>query len=246
MPYVTLPVIDLRREPKDPAKDFSHDDLRESQLLYGEEVKIIHQEGDWLKVEAVEQFNYPGFVHVSEITDLPRRETTHVVCALMTPYKGQLLSYGTELTPQEAASMDQNAIRPIPKAFDPALFLSEAKLFLDAPYLWGGRCAPLPEKIASVDCSGLINLLYRAQGKKIPRNAHEQCTSAASCSLKPGASIYLRKKERFNHVVVYLSDNLCLESPETGKKVKYSTMKWESNRLQVEGRDPTYFDVKMF
>lgn len=246
MPYITLPVVDLRREPKNPAEDFSHDDLRDSQLLYNEEISIERAEGDWLKILATEQFDYPGWIHVSEASDQPRRHTTHVISALMTPLDNQMLSYGTELTEEEAGRMNQTAIRPIPIKVDKTLLLEEAKLFLDAPYLWGGRSAPLPGKAASVDCSGLINLLYRAQGKHIPRDAHDQYLTGKSSKPIPGMPIYLKKKERFTHVVIYLSQNLCLESPETGKPVRLSPMTWKKDQIHIADRAPESFAVKDF
>ncbi len=246
MLYITLPVVDLRKEPKNPAQDFSHDDLRDSQLLYGEEISIEKQEGEWLKIRATEQFDYPGWIHESEATELPKRNVTHVVCSLMTPLNGQMLSYGTELTQEEARRVDPTAIRPIPSKVDPILLIEEAKLFLGAPYLWGGRCAPLPGKAASVDCSGLINLLYRAQGIHILRDAHDQFLAGQHSDPNPGTPIYLRKNDRFTHVVIYLTQNLCLQSPETGRSVQLSPLFYKDQKIHIEGREPAHFAFKKF
>jgi cell wall-associated NlpC family hydrolase len=43
-----------------------------------------------------------------------------------------------------------------------------AKLFLAAPYQWGGR------SILGIDCSGFTQLVYKIIGIKIPRDAKEQ------------------------------------------------------------------------
>lgn len=246
MPHITLPIIDLTSKPQKASSDFSHDDLRLTQLLYGEQIKVQKSEGDWLFVHALEQNNYPGWIPTSAVSDAPKERSSHVVSALMTPLDGTLLSYATYLTPQEASRMNPDAIRAIPTTFNPQLMAQEAHLFLGAPYLWGGRSAPLPGKIASVDCSSLINLLYRAQGKLIPRDAHDQCAAATNTAAAIGTPVYLKKSERFNHVVIYLSENLCLESPETGKPVRTTPLTWKDDQVHVGEREGAYFHAKMF
>ena len=43
-----------------------------------------------------------------------------------------------------------------------------AALYLNAPYLWGGRTGH------GIDCSGLTQLVYKMHGISIPRNSYEQ------------------------------------------------------------------------
>ena len=246
MPYITLPVVDLTAEPKKASADFSHDDLRLTQLLYGEELKIEKCEGDWLYISAVEQNGYLGWIPKSAVNQKDREIASHVVCALTTTLDNTLISYATYLTEDEAKRVNPQTIRPIPKAFDPHLLVKDAHLFIGAPYLWGGRSAPLPGKAASVDCSGFINLLYRAQGQLIPRDAHDQSIAAIDAPLLKGSVIYLRKKERNNHVVIYLSENTCIESPETGRCVQISSLNWDNDKVHIENREGAYFSVKMF
>jgi cell wall-associated NlpC family hydrolase len=46
--------------------------------------------------------------------------------------------------------------------------LNTAKLFLNAPYLWGGKT------FMGIDCSGLTQIVYKLNGYKLPRDAWQQ------------------------------------------------------------------------
>ena len=65
------PVANLRRVPSEAGPSYAHDDLTETQLLFGECVRVREEEGEWSFVEAVEQEvfrkhsrweGYPGWV----------------------------------------------------------------------------------------------------------------------------------------------------------------------------------------
>ena len=46
--------------------------------------------------------------------------------------------------------------------------IKAAKLFLESPYLWGGRIT------SGIDCSGFSQLIYRICGLEIDRDARQQ------------------------------------------------------------------------
>ncbi len=52
---VTVPVADLRSDSGTLPSSHDYDPKQESQLLYGEKVRIIELQGDWVRVEAIEQ-----------------------------------------------------------------------------------------------------------------------------------------------------------------------------------------------
>lgn len=74
---VVVPVADLRSEPKDAPKDtYAHDPLQESQLLFGERVRVHETKGEWALVEGIEQDEfthkkkwegYPGWVRAAAL-----------------------------------------------------------------------------------------------------------------------------------------------------------------------------------
>ena len=81
-----VPVADVRAEPKQVdgssvlKKPYPQDPLEETQLLYGERVKVLEDKGSWVRVEAVEQpefthdnvwEGYPGWVLKSSLAPEP-------------------------------------------------------------------------------------------------------------------------------------------------------------------------------
>jgi hypothetical protein len=52
-----------------------------------------------------------------------------------------------------------------------------AALYINAPYLWGGRTGH------GIDCSGLTQLVYKMHGISIPRNSFEQVNSGKTINL---------------------------------------------------------------
>ncbi len=58
--YISSPVTDIRKSPLENAE-------RVTQALHGEPVKIIKKQGEWVEINLPEQFNYPGWVKISDL-----------------------------------------------------------------------------------------------------------------------------------------------------------------------------------
>jgi cell wall-associated NlpC family hydrolase len=106
-----------------------------------------------------------------------------------------------------------------------------ARLFLGAPYLWGGRTMPLPGVSArtGVDCSGLVNLSFRVHGIEIPRDAHQQWLSGSPIDagdMGPGDLVFVSREgeaDSINHVMLSLGGENLVEAPNTGDVVRIRT-----------------------
>jgi hypothetical protein len=239
---IQVPVADLRREGRSfDYNDHSHQEIRETQLLFGERIELLEERGEWLRVSVLGQLcfeecngwrPYQGWVNRSEIREVEEfDQATHVVSAPFLSFGTQILSYGTLLT----TSLDHPKVRRLSKGLNRALLVEDAALFLGSPYLWGGCAFPLRDVITGVDCSALIYLIYRAQGVVIPRNAYEQyLKSRPTLRLLPGDPLYLAREERVNHVVLKLDGERWIESPQTGKTVRL--LHWGSEIWEAEGR----------
>jgi hypothetical protein len=247
---ITASVADLRREPElFSSKDYSHQDLRETQLLFGERLELLDTKEEWIHVAALEQIYFDeahgwtphhGWIlssEAEEVDSFPASE--FAVFAPTISYKNVTLSFGTLLNEAHPLA------RPLPKVPNRSVLVEDALQFVGMPYLWGGRAFHLGSPISSVDCSGLINLIYRAQGVTIPRNAYDQYLKCLpTARLKPGDPLYLAREKKVNHVVLKLDDQTFMEAPKTGQKVrllKWETEIWEDKgRIHIFDRDYSY------
>jgi len=83
--------------------------------------------------------------------------------------------------------------------------ITTAKLFLNAPYLWGGRT------FMGIDCSGFTQLIYKLNGYKLPRDAYQQAELGHPLSFveeaQPGDLAFFDNEEgKIVHVGILLSN----------------------------------------
>jgi cell wall-associated NlpC family hydrolase len=87
--------------------------------------------------------------------------------------------------------------------------ITAARQLLGTPYLWGGRTS------AGVDCSGLVQISYRAAGLHLPRDSYQQfyvgqltATRWHTAGLRRGDTLYfLGDDGKIRHTGLYLGDD---------------------------------------
>ncbi|MGE8102238.1 NlpC/P60 family protein [Allorhizobium sp. NPDC080224] len=179
---VTRPVVALRPKP----------DLNvgiDTELLMGEEVHVFERNRGWAWVQAVDD-GYVGYLPEEALG--PVAATTHVVTVPRTfVYSGpdlrfptrMALSMGSRLTIVGEAETrgtrylllsDGGALvaRHLSPISDPPVpdYVTVAGLFLETPYLWGGKSG------FGIDCSGLVQLAMRMAGQEAPRDSDMQAS----------------------------------------------------------------------
>ena len=98
--------------------------------------------------------------------------------------------------------------------------LGAAGLFIKDAYYWGGRSA------WGVDCSGLVNLAYRAWGVTLPRNASDQFIYGKPVrreDLKPADLIFSTEKgapQTITHVMLYAGAGRLIEATQDTGSVR--------------------------
>jgi gamma-D-glutamyl-L-lysine dipeptidyl-peptidase len=121
--------------------------------------------------------------------------------------------------------------RPFKTSQDSIIDLGEK--LLNHPYHWGGLTIfkeDFQEGLTSLDCSGLVYLLYRVYGLNIPRDAHDQFL--ISKKLEPwemqiGDLIFIKyhqQSDRIGHVMLYAEGDEILDANITDRCVVKTTL----------------------
>jgi cell wall-associated NlpC family hydrolase len=93
--------------------------------------------------------------------------------------------------------------------------VADAKKYLGVPYVFGGTTT------AGMDCSGLVQTVFKDLGVKMPRVVPDQAkmgTEVGSLANAQPGDLIIPKGE--GHVVIYVGDGKVLHAPHPGKDVR--------------------------
>lgn len=213
------PIVPLRAEP-------SHRSEKVSELLWGEPQQIVQEDQNWLQVRSWLD-GYTGWVETGALIPAYLEEGDwQIVYRPYAPlfHNGRLvgrLSPGALFPPTgswRTATGDWTT--PYIRSIASPLTLSQViRHFKGVPYEWGGRSP------AGIDCSGLIQILYRLLGKFLPRDAYQQAEATLPISQpQQGDLVFFTQKDsqRISHVALYLGKGYILHAtPAQGVHIAF-------------------------
>lgn len=168
-----------------------------NQLLFGDTFEIVEHVSGWKLIRSSHD-KYEGFIDDKQYLALSREEfldyqerecsfSVAMMSALSETPGGQVvyLSPGTCMHGAadgvfQIAGKRFVSSAPLRKLSIPPVrdeLVAFARLFLHAPYLWGGR------SIFGIDCSGLTQVVFRAFGMNIQRDASYQSQQGETLNL---------------------------------------------------------------
>lgn len=216
-----ISLIPVRKEP-------SHRSEMVSQLLFGEGYDIVETKDSWLRIQ-IWHDDYEGWMDLSQHQPLSAKETSvlkdskksgialEVVNSAAGPNRSIALVSGSTLPEFDGLNFRMAGEKFIYNGqsfqaeqlltLQPQATLERLALrYIHAPYLWGGR-SPF-----GIDCSGLVQILFKCIGKKLPRDAYQQAELGTTLNFveetQPGDLAFFNNNEgRITHVGLILKEN---------------------------------------
>jgi cell wall-associated NlpC family hydrolase len=174
-----LSVVPLRRIPSDKSEMVS-------QLLFGEIFTITDTLENYALIRN-DYDGYEGWIDKKQCRILTETESEQYnqndISICTAPISSLLLSDGSMFHLSFGSVLSNIPVDPSSKPDeivqnnydfqhiqepDKTKIIGFAKQFTNAPYIWGGK------SIFGVDCSGLVQLVFKAAGFQIPRDAGQQ------------------------------------------------------------------------
>lgn len=215
--FTSEAVIPLRSEAKESSEMVS-------QLVFGDLVEVLEESGNWYRVRC-EADGYEGWATSYMLTPVSEEDLagiqdwrymwegkllledgSHLVLPLGA--RVPLMKGAQDLGPFSLGGQTWGTVGAARLLAwqKPKHLVDVAMLFLNTPYLWGGRSS------FGIDCSGLCQLAYAICGIQLPRDASQQQRVGEQLDFgeqRPGDLVFFRKEnqERVTHVGMVSAKN---------------------------------------
>lgn len=122
----------------------------------------------------------------------------------------------SSLTPVPGAP----AAAPVAAGVSGQAIVEDAKKYLGVPYVWGGT-----DPKTGLDCSGLVQRVYKDFGINLPRVAVDQGNAGTTvpnlAAAKPGDLLVMHNG---GHIGIYMGNNQYIHAPVPGQNVQIATI----------------------
>jgi hypothetical protein len=191
-----------------------------SQILFGEKVEILEVKKNWVKIKS-EFDNYEGWADGKQFLEVSEEEFNSI---RIEKYASESFNLAVEkenpVTLPMAASLPNLENGKIKFGNLEWEYLGEfqsgnlekselphlAMMYLNTPYLWGGK------SVFGIDCSGMVQQIYKFCGVKLPRDAYQQAEIGEALSFveeaEPGDLAFFDNSEgKIIHTGIILEGN---------------------------------------
>ena len=209
-----LSIVPLRAEAADSSELVT-------QVLYGEVFKVLESRKKWSRIrlafdsyEAWIDNKQFLFIEEENYNDITRQ--TPIVCEdlvdMVSTKDNQMLSIvmGSSLNGLAILNHDFEG-SSVQEKFAKDNLINTALLYLNTPYLWGGK-TPF-----GIDCSGFTQMVYKLNGYRLKRDASQQVEQGEALSFieesEPGDLAFFDNAEGdITHVGIIMKDNYIIHA----------------------------------
>lgn len=193
----------------------SHKSEMGSQVLLGERYESVDRAGTYTRIRLLFD-GYSGWIDNDHLSQYEQAEDTETfviardTSGILPDGSSIIVPAGAEITDLDEKKVEFSAgnlrirgerevvIAPLNEEIT-----STAMTYLNAPYLWGGR------SFMGMDCSGLVQTVYKVHGINIPRDSFRQAEKGVTINLIsdaiPGDLLFFDNDSgRINHVGMLL------------------------------------------
>ena len=211
-----LSVVPVRKEPADRSEMVN-------QLLFGEHFEVLERKKQWTRIRTTHD-DYTGWIDTKQFTEIApedfnklNKSASHLVAELVhfIRVNDQLIplllgstlpffdGYAFRIGAKEYTY--EGMVRNADKFLSKKSIVENALLYLNAPYLWGGR-SPF-----GIDCSGFTQMAYLLSGQRIRRDAYQQAEQGRTLNFpseaEPGDLAFFANEEgKISHTGIMLED----------------------------------------
>lgn len=214
-----LAIVSMRFEPSDKSEQIS-------QVLFGEHFKIVEKTTKWVFIELAFD-GYQGWIDEKQFQYITKEQfdlleqTPVVLCADLIEYIASPKNILMPVTLGSCLSfLDVEDINIEKFTFDGLKIVGKkeklnliktAFLYLNAPYLWGGK-SPF-----GIDCSGFVQMVYKLNGYHLLRDAFEQANLGEPLSFieesEPGDLAFFDNEDgKIIHVGMLMENNFIIHA----------------------------------
>lgn len=209
-----LGIVPIRIEPNDTSEMVT-------QALYGDWFKVLEQRKKWSRIRFAFD-NYEGWIdnkQYLEIDELSYNELNESDINLSKDLVDFVADNSNNLYPIPVGS-ELKALSLLNHNFDgesitlkspKANIVKSSFIFLNAPYLWGGK-TPF-----GIDCSGFTQMVYKINGYQLSRDASQQALQGEALSFieesEPGDLAFFDNTDgSITHVGIIMEDNYIIHA----------------------------------